>query len=373
MRCTVKIDQLLKATLSAGKAIAVSTPNQILTNLKLDLNDKGLEITGRNGKIAIKSLVPYMIGDKQIIKSAGLGSTLVNAKYFTDIVRKLESEEVSLDVIDDAMVRIEAGSYNAKVNCVPSEEYPDLDLDDLGPTVELRCADFAALVEQSAFAASNKDQRPILTALHLEAGNGVLEAVATDTARLARKTLPIDSDVKFVCNIAAKTALDIVRMFEGEQTVRISVNDSQIVFDFGNTIVTSRLIEGEYPDTKSIVPTIFNRYLEVNSLELQKTMELVSVLSDSRDSIVRLSMKDDEVTVSSKNVSSGSSSQTLTICSYQGERLDISFNSLFVIDALKALKTEDVTICFQGELKPFVIRNPKDDSVVELLTPMRTY
>ena len=372
MRLSIDKEQFLKALNIASKAIASKSADPLLANLKLDLNDRGLEITGTNKEITIQCLVPYRIGDKEIIRSAGLGAALINAKLLTEVVRRMDGTELAVEVIDDSIAKIDNGRSSYKLNCIKAEAFTDIDLEPSGTILSLDCDEFSSLVEQSAFAASNKEQRPILTALNLEANEGVLTATATDSARLARKTLAIDSDVKFRCNVPARTLSDVTHLFEGAKRVTLAVSDSSILFLFENVIVCSRLVSGEYPVTKAIIPQTFNYYLEVNAQELLSAMSRASLLSAERDYVVKLSMSEEEVQVSSRSEQTGSALESIQTFQFTGERLEVSFNSLFVIDAIKALKSEDVRVCFQAEMKPFVVLNPKDDSVIELITPMRT-
>ncbi len=373
MRLNIDKEQFLKALNTASKAIAAKSADPLLANLKLDLNDRGLEVTGTNKEITIQCLVPYRMGEKEIIRSAGLGAALINAKLLTEVIRRMEGTDLSLEIIDDSIAKIDDGRSSFKLNCVRAEAFTDIDLEPSGVILTMACADFFSLVEQSAFAASNKEQRPILTALNLEAEDGVLTATATDSARLARKTLPIDPDVRFRCNVPARTILDVTHLFENAERVTIAVSEASILFLFENTVICSRLISGEYPVTKAIIPQTFNYYLEVNAQELLAAMSRASLLSAERDYVVKLSMNEDEVQVSARSEQTGSALESIQTFQFTGERLEVSFNSLFVIDAIKALKSEDVRICFQAEMKPFVVLSPKDDSVIELITPMRTY
>lgn len=374
MRLNIDKNQFLKALTNADKAIPSKSAMPILTNFKIELNEKGLEITGTNADVTIKSTVPYMIDGKEIIRDPGYGATLVNAHLLTEIVRKLDGNVVNFDVIDNSIAKIDDGKSDFKLACSRAEEYPDIDLDASGVTFDIGCATLAGLVEQSAFAASTRDTRPILAALNLDANNGKMVATATDSARLAQKTVPLeDESVRFRCNIPAKTLSDIVRMFEGSDMVRISVSEQKALFEFDHNVVSTRLIPGDYPVTKSIIPERFNYYLEVNAQELLSAMGRISLLSNEKDSAVKLSMREDEVELSVKNEASGSANERVDTFQFNGDRLDVSFNPLFVIDAIKALKSEDVTLCFQAEMKPFVVKNARDDSVVELITPMRTY
>ena len=375
MRLTIDKEQLLKAVNTATKAIASKSADPLLSNLKLDLNDRGLEITGTNKEITIRCLVPYRIGDREIIRAGGLGATLINAKLFSELIRRLDGDELSIDVIDDSIAKINNGqSSDWELTCVrAADAFTDVDLEPDGTILTLPCDAFASLVDQSAFAASNKEQRPILTAINLVAADGTLTAIATDSARLARKTIAIDGDVSFTCNVPARTLVDVCHLFEGAQRVTMAVSEWSILFLFDNTVVCSRLISGDYPATKTVFPDTFNYYLEVNAQELLSAMSRASLLSAEHDYVVKLSMSETDVRVSSRSELSGSASESIQTFQYTGERLDVSFNSLYVIDAIKGLKCEDVRLCFRAEMRPFVVQNPNDETVTQLITPMRTY
>jgi len=374
MRLNIDKNQFLKALTNADKAIPAKSAMAILCNFKIELNEKGLEVTGTNSELSIRSTVPYMIDGKEIIRDASQGSVLVNAHLLTEVIRKMEGETISFDVIDNTMAMINDGHSSFKLNCMRAEEYPDLDLDPSGVSFHASCAALQSIVEQTSFAASTRDTRPALSAINLDVNGGNLVATATDSARLAQKSLQIeDPDVRFRCNIPARTFVEIVKMFEESETARVSISDQKALFQFDHNVVATRLIKDDYPVTKSIIPERFNYYLEINAQELLSAMGRISLLSNEKGSAVKLSMAEEEVELSVKNEASGSANETVRTFQYTGEPLVVSFNPLFVIDAIRALKSEDVMLCFQGEMKPFVVKNAKDGSIVQLITPMRTY
>lgn len=373
MRLTIDRESFLKALNDASHAIAPKNPIAILGNFKIELKDRGLEVTGSNNDITVRAFVPYEKEGKQIISSGVPGSALMNSHLLLELIRRLEGSVVAFDVIDNAIVKIDDGTSSFKLNCSKGDEYPDIDLDPEGVEITLPTKDFSELISQSAFAASNKEQRPALTAVNMEAGEGRLTATATDSARLSRKTIQIASEARFKYNVPAKALLDIVRLVEGTESVKITLSEKKALFFFDGNVVSTRLIPGDYPVTKSIIPTVCNYRLQVNSQELLNAMSRVSILSADKESVVKLSMSEDHVEVSVKSDRNGSGNEPIKTFQFEGDPLEVSFNSLFVIDAVKALRSEDVTINFQAEMRPFVVKNPSDDSVVELITPMRTY
>lgn len=372
MRFTIDKETFLKGLNLVGKAIPQKTELPILSNIKITMSEKGLELVASDNNITIQTTIPFMIGEKEIIRNHQEGSTLVGAKIFTEVVRHLEDETCTFELIDNTILKVESGKSNFKLNSIRPEEYPQIDLSGSGEVLSIKAKDLLDLVETTAFAASLKETRPILTAVNLEAGDGILAATATDTARLARKKISINSDAKFVANIPAKKLVDIVRSFEDAEDVDIAVSDKKAVFAFGNTVIATRLTNGDYPNTKSIVPTQFNYFLEVNAHDFLSAMERVSLLSAEYEGVVKLIVDQDEVEMISRSSLIGSANEKLQVFQFSGDHLEISFRASYVADAIRACRSEDVTIAFVGEMKPFVVKNTKDESIDMLLTPLRS-
>ena len=374
MRFIIKRDELLNALLIAGRAVnSKSSAVPVLANLKLELDDRGLSITGSNYELTIKTTIPYSIDDREIIRNVQQGTTLVNAKIVTDMARKIDFEEISFEVIDSTIAVITAGKIKYNLNCIKANEYPDVDLEPTGIQINLTRLEFSSLVSQTAFAASLKEQRPILTAVNLEALDGVLTATTTDSARLARKQISISTDLQFSANVPAKMMVEIDHLLEGAEAVKIALSEKKALFTFENTVVATRLIAGEYPNTKNIVPRITNYSLQVNASDFLKAIDRVNILSIDRENVIDLYLDQDTVEVSAKSTQVGSASEKIENFKFEGSNLQISFNSEFVSSAIKALGSEDVTFLFVGEMKPFVIKNPNDESIIQIVTPVRTY
>ena len=374
MRFIVKREELLKALLIVGRAVnSKSSAVPVLSNLKFELNDQGLYLTGSNFDLTIQTKIPYSKDDVEIIRNVEFGSTLINAKIITDMARKIDSEEISLEVIDSTIAYISGGKIRYNLNCIKAEEYPDVDLQVENTQLTLSKEEFSSLVNQTAFAASLKEQRPILTALHLEASEGMLIATTTDAARMARKQIPVPYELNFSANVPAKMMVEVDHLLEGSESINISFGDKKALFNFENTLVATRLVAGEYPNTKNIVPRVTNYSLEVNAADLMKAIDRVNILSIDRENVVDLLMSGDSIEVSAKSSQVGSASEKIDMFKYEGGELQISFNSEFVLSAIRALGSEDVTFLFVGEMKPFVIKNAQDESVIQIVTPVRTY
>ena len=373
MRFTIKREELLKGLNIASRAVASKVAVPVLANLKFELNEKGLFITGSNYDLTIRTFIPYKQDEFEIIRNYKEGATLINSKIIVEIARRMGCEEITLDVIDSTIATISGGGSEYKLNCVRPEEYPDLDLESSGTTLTLMREQFDTIVSQTAFAASSKEQRPILTAMNLEAGHGHLVVTATDSARLARKEILIESDVEFVANVPAKMMVEVDHLLEGVESLDIAFSDKKALFSLGRTVIATRLIAGDYPNTRGIVPKITNYSLEINGSDLTKAIERANILSIDRENVVDLTMDESGVEISAKSSQVGSAVEKIELFKYSGGQLKISFNSEFVLAAVRALGSEDVTFLFVGEMKPFVIKNAADDSIIQIVTPVRTY
>ena len=156
-------------------------------------------------------------------------------------------------------------------------------------------------------------------------------------------------------------------------SVDLAVSDKKAIFQFGYTLVATRLIAGDYPNTRNIVPKISNYTLEVNAQDLIKAIDRAKILTIERENVVDLSMDSESVEISAKSSQVGSAVENIEIFRFEGDSLKVSFNSEFVCQAIKSLNSQDVIFSFVGEMKPFVIKNASDDSVVQVVTPCKTY
>ena len=372
MRFTIKREEFLKGLTTAARAIPGKSPVASLNNFKIVLNEEGMYITGSNYDLTIQTYIPYKKGEIELIRNCKEGAVLINAKLLNEIARKMDSDELIFEVIDSTIACVRnSTSSEYEINCMRVEEYPDIDLQPVGTEVTLPTADFRLMVEQTAFAASNKEQRPVFTAVNLEACDGVLTATATDSARLARKTLHVREDVAFAANVPAKTLVEVSHLVADYSNVSISFSPQKALFAFGGTLVATRLITGDYLNTRNVVPTITNYLLEVNAQDLVKAIDRANILSLDVENAVCLTASADGVEISAKSSQVGSATEKLGISRFEGGELKICFNSEFVCSAVKALGSQDVVFLFVSEKKPFIIKNTSDDSIIQLVTPMR--
>ncbi|MGI6735262.1 MAG: DNA polymerase III subunit beta [Tenericutes bacterium ADurb.Bin239] len=377
MKFKINREQFLKGLNIASRPTLAKSPIPILGNLLLSLDETGLTLLGSSNELAIRTHIPMRVNDLEVIRMFLPGETLISSKTLNESIRKMEGNEIDVEIIDRTIAQISDGRTEYRLGAIDSKDYPDIDLSQDGTTFEIGAKDFVKLVDQTSFAASVREQRPILTALNLNAVNGTLTAVATDSARLANKVVTLKDNVSFVANVPARIMNDVAKLLEsmvGIETIEVSASANKINFMFDDTLVVSRLVAGEYPPTRSIIPKTHASFLEANANELLKAMDRVSILyAAEKDNIVKLSLSPESVVVSARSTFSAESArEEVALCKYVGEPLEISFNYTLVSSAIKATQAEEVTIGFNGGHKPFSIRVATDDSLVLIVTPVRT-
>ena len=372
MKLTINRLALLKVLNTVSVAIEQKSPTPAFLNFKLDMKEDNLEITGSNNDLTIKSSLPVQTEDNIIISDYTCGSTLISAKYLLDIVRKLDSDTLTIEVIDEVIARISDEKSKFHLHSMRSEEYPDLDLSISGKKVMFPSDDFKRIINQVAFAASTKEVRPILTAVNIKAFKDRLEFVATDSYRLSKKIYELSNKDEFEANIPVNSLVIVSKLIEDED-INLNISNNKVVFEFGNTTVYSRLISGDFPKTSRMIPDHYPFVLRVKSSSFIDAMDRVSLLSTEKERIVKLELDADYVEISSKSEQIGSARESVDMFEYSGDRFSISFNEDYVSDAIKACMSEDVIISFAGEMNAFKVSASDDESIVQIITPVRSY
>lgn len=372
MKFAINREEFLKAILNVGR-VAQNKVDPILANLKMDLSENYLAITASNGTLTIVTSIQSIKNDKEIIRNIEEGSTLVNARILTEIVKRLDGDEVYFEVMDESLIKIQSDNSSFKIGAMRASEYREFDLSLEGIKVEIPSNQFIDAVNQVAFCASERASRPILSAVNVECNSSVLTFTATDGARLGRKEVAVSNNDLFNVNIPSKSLYEAIKTITTEENINLYISDKKVTMEFADTLIVSTLIGGDYPNVKNIIPRNFYYFLEVNANEFLKAIEMGAITSGERENVVRVTMEEGNVSISSKSQQNGSSDIRLDLFRYTGDRLEMSFNTDYVASAIRALKCQDIMLSFVGEMKPFTVTDKNDETVIQLITPVRTY
>lgn len=374
MKLRINRIELLNSLNKVARAVNSKTPLLALTGIKFTLTEDYLELIGSDSDLSIRCIIEKEKNNKQIIEIEEIGSIVINEKIICEIIRKVESEMVEIAVIDN-LAKIKSDKSIFSVNCIPAIDYPTVSFNDIanGQTFTIDALELKSLFDQTLFATSDKESRPVLTGLNFKCEGNVLEVVATDTYRLTKKVVRLQDSLEFNVTIP-KTALDDVnKIVEIGQLVKVNVSDKKVSFDLGDCNINTRVISGTYPDTSRLIPNEFTQVLKISTKELVGAVDRASILLTEKNNVVKLNMDNEEVFVSSKSMEVGYVVEKINEYSYQGEKLTISFSAKFLLDAIRALASEEISLHFTGDMKPIIIKSKTNPDLTELILPVRSY
>lgn len=281
---------------------------------------------------------------------------------------------------DELNVTIRSAAAEFKLNGQDAEEYPQPAILTTDNQFEIQADVLKNLIRQTNFAVSTQETRPILTGVHFILEDGVFELVATDSHRLASRKINLNSDAESVSfrNIVVpgKSLSELNKILDDHQEkVFVSVSDNQILFKTANVNFHSRLLDGNYPETSRLIPEQSKTTVSIKSRELMQTIDRASLLAqDNRNNIVKLATMPNQLQITSHSPEIGTAEEKVDTMSIEGEDLKISFNAKYMIDALRAIDSEEIEIAFTGAMRPFILRpQNEEESILQLITPVRTY
>jgi DNA polymerase III subunit beta len=378
MKFTIQRDQLIDSVQDVMKAISSRTAIPILTGMKIEARHHGITLTGSDSDISIESYIPAEENGMVNVEDIEEGSIVLQAKYFPDIVRKLPEQHVEIIADENLNITIRSGKAEFNLNGQDADEYPQLPKLQTDDSFELPTDILKSLIKQTVFAVSSMETRPILTGVNLSLTDSKLTFTATDSHRLASREVPVSSsNVQFKSIVVPGKSLNELNKIldETEETVEISVTNNQILFRTKHLNFLSRLLDGNFPETSRLIPEQSKTILHVKTKELISSIDRASLLArEERNNVVKLTTKDNNVVeITSNSPEVGHVSEELTVASIEGEELKISFSSKYMLDALKVMEVDEVKVDFTGAMRPFIIRPINDQTMLQLILPVRTY
>jgi DNA polymerase-3 subunit beta len=369
MKFKIKRTMLLHSLSKTTKAVSIRTPLPVLTGIKFELKNDTLILTGSDSDITIQT----KIEKNEDLKIYEEGSVVLSAKYILEIVRKMNSEYIDIEMIDGLLTTIRGANSEFNLNGTDALDYPRIDLSKSGTHFLLNAIVLKEIISQTKFAASDKETKPILTGINFKVRDGFLECVATDSYRLAKKIVSIEEEISFNITIPQKSLDEISKIIEKDTMIDVYVSDRKVLFVFDTNIIQTRLIDGTYPDTSRLIPSEETYKLEVNSTDLLQAIDRVSLLSNEQNNIIKLEMNDETVILSSFMQEIGSGEESVTSAFYKGDPLQISFSCKYAIEAIRCFSGSKIRISFTGAMKPFIIKELDKEDVIQLVLPVKTY
>jgi len=369
---------LVNAISHVSKAVSHKNTIPILSGIKFEVSQEGLILTGSDSDITILITISKLINENQIVKIINDGKVVL-PRYIVDIVRKLPSEEIEFELVDRQTVIIKSGFSEFSINSYDVEEYPELPLIDKEKSFSIESKLLKTMIRQTIFAISFNESRPILSGVLWNLDEESLKLISTDSHRLAIREGTVDnpSQIKLTnVVVPGKSLQELYKILDNYNTiVNIIVTNNQVLIKIDNLIFFSRLLDGTYPDISRIIPKNGNSKIILQNTVLLDAIERAALIAkESKNNIVKLSSLENNIIEISSNLHEiGKVTETVEIKEFIGELIKISFNSKYVLDALKVIDSNEISIEFTGALSPFVIRPIDHDKMLYLILPIRTY
>lgn len=364
MRLICTKENFARGLSAVARAVSSRGPLPILTHVKLVADGAGVRFTATDLEVGLEARVPAEVADE--------GSVALTAKTLSEIVSKLPNADIELATPErEAEVTLRCLRSKFTLRGLPAAEFPALPTP-AGASVRLGAEELLKGIRQTVFAAAGED-KAVISGLFLRLEGGKLELVATDGYRLACRETAVAEQAGSLSVVVPKRAMDeLARQLSamGTGEVEVAVASNQIGFTLGDRYMTSRLVDGQYPNFRQIIPTRFERGAVIDRAAFLAAVERVSIMAMDREAhTIKLEFADGEVVISAGNSELGDSNETVAT-EYSGEPLAISFNADYLSDALKHIDAETVRLDMNGPLTPVLVRPLADDSHTCLVMPL---
>lgn len=369
MRATVERSHLLKSLNHVHRVVERRNTIPILANVLLRA-DGGLTLKATDLDLEITETVPAEIGQA--------GATTVPAHILYDIVRKLpDGAEVSLDTGDGSRLEVKAGRSRFALQVLPEADFPDLTAGDFPTRFVLPASALKRLIDRTQFAISTEETRYYLNGIYLHVvtvdGKPMLRAVATDGHRLAQAQFEAPSGAEGMAGVIVprKTVGEIQKLVEEpEAELTVEISETKIRISIGSVVLTSKLIDGTFPDYVRVIPQGNDKILKVDKATFSGAVDRVSTVSSERGRAVKLALSDGKLELSVNNPDSGSASEEIAV-EYPADAIEIGFNSKYLLDVASQLESETAEFRFADPGSPTLIQDDEAGNALYVLMPMR--
>jgi len=370
MKLTIERAALLKSLGHVQSVVERRNTIPILTNLKLDATGENLSLNATDMDLDIIDSVAAEI--------TAAGATTAPAHTLYDIVRKLpEGAQVELDADGEGFLQLSSGRSRFSLSCLPTDDFPVLSGGDLAHEFTLTVAEVQALVDKTKFAISSEETRYYLNGIYVHVaernGEPVLRAVATDGHRLASVEIPLpDGAAGMPGVIVPRKTVGELRKLVDETTndIAVSLSDTKIQFSFDNTVLTSKLIDGTFPDYQRVIPEGNDKQLDVETKGFVAAVDRVSAISSEKSRAVKLSIANGILTLSASSAEEGSATEEIEV-DYQGDALEVGFNAAYLLDIVRQIEGSSARLLMADAASPTIFSEVDDPGALYVLMPMR--
>jgi DNA polymerase-3 subunit beta len=373
MKFSIKKEILLENLNNVSKAVSSKNVIPVLGGIKFNLTNEGLFLTATNNEIDIECFIEK----KYIDNIEKTGSIVIQGKYLLEIVRKLPEGLIDIEIIDGLKILIHAANSNFNLNGIDSSEFPNISLEDSTNPIVLSKKTIKNIVNQTLFATSMQESRPILTGINFKLEGNKMECIATDSYRLSKKTIELDNRIDNLINIVipGKNLGELVKIINDEdEKVEFHIFSNKVLFKFDNILFQSRLLNGTFPDTSRLIPEEFVLEVKADLNELYKVIDRAALLTSEKEkNVIKFETNGNELTISSNTPEIGKVEEKLDISKSNDSDIKIAFSSKYMMEALRTINSQDIRILLNSDIKPIILKTDEDENLIQLLLPIKTY
>lgn len=373
MKFSIKKEILLENLNYVAHAVSTKNVIPVLSGIKFDLKEDGLYLVASDNEVDIE----VFIDKKYIDKIEKTGSIVIQGKFLLEIVRKLPEGEINIEVIDGLKIMLYNQNSNFNLNGIDPDEFPNLNIERSNNPIVLDKKLIKTMVNQTIYATSTQESRPILTGLNLKIDNDTLECIATDSYRLAKKTIKLDKAVENPINIVipGRNIGELVKIInDDEEIVKIHIFTNKVLFEFDNILFQSRLLNDVFPNISRLIPTDFKLIIKANLSDLFNVVDRASLLTSEKEkNVIKFETNGNILTVTSNTPEIGRVEEKLPISKDNNEDIKIAFSAKHMMDALRTINSKDVRILLNSEISPIILNTEDTDDLLQLLMPIKTY
>ncbi len=371
MKLTIERGALLKTLAHVQSVVERRNTIPILSNVLIEAADGRLSLTATDMDLTIVDSVAAEVSEP--------GATTTPAHTFYDIVRKLpDGAQVELSTAGDGnQITLRAGRSVFTLATLPREDFPASGDGDLPHRFTLQPGDLRNLIDRTRFAISTEETRYYLNGIYVHASESgavpVLRAVATDGHRLARFEMPLPDGAKNLPGIILpRKAVGEVRKLidEAEEPVEIALSDTRVKLSFDATVLTSKLIDGTFPDYERVIPSGNDKVLQVDCQSFKDAVDRVSTISTEKSRAVKLTIEDGGIVLSASSPENGTATEEVPVA-YSGPPMEIGFNSRYLLDIAQQIEGGEAQISLADSASPTIVQDVSDTSALYVLMPMR--
>ncbi|MBB4632350.1 DNA polymerase III subunit beta [Sphingosinicella soli] len=365
MKATVERATLLKCLGHVQSVVERRNTIPILSNVLIEVENGGLKLMATD--------LDLQVVDSIAAQVETAGATTVSAHTLFDIVRKLpEGSQVELAVAGDKM-SIAAGRARFNLATLPRDDFPMIAESDLPTKFQLPAETLKQIIDKTRFAISTEETRYYLNGIFMHVVDGKLLAVATDGHRLARVALdaPAGSDGMPDIIVPRKCVAEVRKLLDevtGE--IEISLSSTKIRFRAGTAVLTSKLIDGTFPDYSRVIPTKNDRLLKVDTKSLAEGVDRVAAIATEKTRAVKMSIDRDRIVLSVTSPETGTAAEEVP-ADYASDAIDVGFNARYLLDILGEIETDEIEIHLADAAAPTLIREGPSSPALYVLMPMR--